>query len=208
MEWHRGTSIKDLRCLDWMFRKIDLLLLLEYCTIKMNDSADCIQIYTNDLKNPPCYNYVHMLLICNSDLRSLSKLDRRVSLSNRSVKSQGGGIPSQLTFEIFTMIMIFLPTLTKCSSFPTLTMTQGYGCIFFVLVRRKSLCPWLRVGLRVNCWGTMFLLILSKATFIGYHLQGGGVWLCGLAKERLLIKQSSLSTCGQWSSSPTLVLQD
>lgn len=84
---------------------------------------------------------------------------------------------------------------------------QDYGFVF-VSAKRKALCPWLGVGLRVKWEGTMFLLIFSKAKFIGYHLQGGGVWGCGQAKERLLIKQSSLSTCGQRSSSPTLLLQD
>lgn len=41
---------------------------------------------------------------------------------------------------------------------------------FFVLSRRKALCPRSGAGLRVNRGGTMFLLILSKAKFIGYHL--------------------------------------
>ncbi len=61
-------------------------------------------------------------------------------------------------------------------------MQQGYGCVF-VLARRKALCPWLGVGLRVNWGGTMFLLILSKAKFIGYHLQGGGVWVVASPKK-------------------------
>lgn len=55
--------------------------------------------------------------------------------------------------------------------------------VFFVLARRKALCPWLGVGLRVNWGGTMFLLIFSKAKFIGYHLQGGGVWVVARPKK-------------------------
>lgn len=39
-----------------------------------------------------------------------------------------------------------------------------------VLAKRKALCSWSGVGLRVNWEGTMFLLILSNAKFIGYHL--------------------------------------
>lgn len=41
----------------------------------------------------------------------------------------------------------------------------------------------LGVGLRVNWGGTIFLLILSKAKFIGYHLQGGGVWVVARPKK-------------------------
>lgn len=54
---------------------------------------------------------------------------------------------------------------------------------FFLLARRKALCPWLGVGLMVNWEGTMFLLILSNAKFIGYHLQGGGVWVVARPKK-------------------------
>lgn len=39
-----------------------------------------------------------------------------------------------------------------------------------VLAKRKALCSWLGAGLRVKWEGTMFLLILSNAKFIGYHL--------------------------------------
>ena len=53
-------------------------------------------------------------------------------------------------------------------------------CIF---ARRKALCPWLGVGLRVNWGGTMFFLILSNAKFIGYHLQGGGAWVVARPKK-------------------------
>lgn len=52
-----------------------------------------------------------------------------------------------------------------------------------VLAERKALCSWLGVGLRVKWEGTMFLLILSDAKFIGYHLQGGGVWLAVRPKK-------------------------
>lgn len=51
------------------------------------------------------------------------------------------------------------------------------------LAERKALCSWLGVGLRVKWEGTMFLLILSNAKFIGYHLQGGGVWLAVRPKK-------------------------
>lgn len=58
-------------------------------------------------------------------------------------------------------------------------------CVFLVhvLARRKALCPWLGVGLRVSWEGTMFLLVLSNAKFIGYHLQGGGVWVVARPKK-------------------------
>lgn len=39
-----------------------------------------------------------------------------------------------------------------------------------VLAKRKALCSWLGAGLRVKWEGTMSLLILSNAKFIGYHL--------------------------------------
>lgn len=51
------------------------------------------------------------------------------------------------------------------------------------LAERKALCSWLGVGLRVKWEGTMFLLILSNAKFIGCHLQGGGVWLAVRPKK-------------------------
>lgn len=53
-------------------------------------------------------------------------------------------------------------------------LTHAAECFFFFSVRvsakRKALCSWLGAGLRVKWEGTMFLLILSNAKFIGYHL--------------------------------------
>lgn len=44
-----------------------------------------------------------------------------------------------------------------------------------VVLCQQALCPWLGVGLGIEWGGTIFLLILRKATFIGHHLLGGGV---------------------------------
>lgn len=65
----------------------------------------------------------------------------------------------------------------------TNTVRTFSSTIVFVSARRKALCLWLGVGLRTNWGGTMFLLILSKAKFIGYHLQGGGVWVVARPKK-------------------------
>lgn len=69
---------------------------------------------------------------------------------------------------------------------PTRASTAELWCVIFfghVLARRKALCPWLGVGLRVNWEGTMLLLILSNAKFIGHHLQGGGAWAVARPKK-------------------------
>lgn len=69
---------------------------------------------------------------------------------------------------------------------PTRASTAELWCVIFfghVLARRKALCPWLGVGLRVNWEGTMLLLILSNAKFIGRHLQGGGAWAVARPKK-------------------------
>lgn len=47
----------------------------------------------------------------------------------------------------------------------------GFG---FISARRKALCSWLGFGELEG--STIFILNLRKAQFIGYHLQGGGVW--------------------------------
>lgn len=47
----------------------------------------------------------------------------------------------------------------------------------------RALCPWLGAGLRVNWEGTMCVLILAEAKFIGCHLQGGGAWVAARPKK-------------------------
>lgn len=70
-------------------------------------------------------------------------------------------------------------TVTFSSKYGPLDSDTGSRVLFFfvfvffsvlVLAKRKALCSWLGVGLRVKWEGTMFLLILSNAKFIGYHL--------------------------------------
>lgn len=47
----------------------------------------------------------------------------------------------------------------------------------------RALCPWSGAGLRVNWEGTMCVLIVGEAKFIGYHLQGGGAWVAARPKK-------------------------
>lgn len=47
----------------------------------------------------------------------------------------------------------------------------------------EGFVPLVRGGVEGTLGCTMFLLILSKAKFIGYHLQGGGAWVMARPKK-------------------------
>lgn len=55
--------------------------------------------------------------------------------------------------------------------------------LVFLCQQGDGFMSLVRGGVEGNRGGTVFLLILSKAKFIGYHLQGGGVWVVARPKK-------------------------